>query len=97
MFQAAVVATIVLLLLLFWLVSALLPLRQFKALYVLEYGGLLLVYVGLLIVNVLAAATLLTRTLGLRTAGRKLAHLDKELGSDSALAEEMRMGAADEQ
>jgi hypothetical protein len=87
---AALITTLCLLGLLFWLGEALKPLQPYKDLYWRAYGDWLTAYVAILILNLFAFGNLVTRALGLRTAGRKLAHLDRELRSDSALSKDLK-------
>jgi hypothetical protein len=90
MLPAAVLTTVVFLLALgFWLADVARPLIPYKALLWAHYGPALTVYVAVLALNTFAASYTLVRALGLKRAGRKLAHLDYELRSDSAIGAEL--------
>jgi hypothetical protein len=85
----ALLTTLLLMALGFWLADAAKPLIPYKHLLWTRYGGFLTFYAGLLILNVSALSLVLVRALGLKRAGRKLAHVDQELRSDSAIAQEL--------
>ena len=76
---AALVTTVFLLALLFVLGDQLSFLRSFKARLWQAHADFLLVYLGLLAVNIFAATLVVTRKIGLKTTGQKLQHLDQEL------------------
>jgi hypothetical protein len=63
----------------FWLMDELKFFIPYKLVLWREYATPLLAYVGLLSVNVFAAAFLLIRKFFLKDTGRKLSHLDKQL------------------
>ena len=85
----ALLTSLLLLALVFWLADAARPLIPFKHALWARYGAFLGLYGALLVVNVSALSLLLVRALGLKSAGRKLAHLDQELRTDSAIGSEL--------
>jgi hypothetical protein len=64
-------------------------LRPFKSLIRAQYLPMAGLYLTLMSVNTFAAMLLLVRKLGLRTAGAKLKHLEKEGLAGTALASEI--------
>ena len=66
----------------FWLMGELRFLVPYKTVLWREYATPILVYVGILSVNVFAAAFVLIRKFFLKDTGRKLSHLDKQLHAD---------------
>jgi len=85
----ALLTSLLLLALVFWLADAARPLIPWKHALWARYGTFLGFYGALLVVNVSALSLLLVRALGLKSAGRKLAHLDQELRTDSAIGSEL--------
>jgi hypothetical protein len=63
----------------FWLMDELRFLVPYKLVLWRAYATPILVYVGILSVNVFAAAFVLIRKFFLKDTGRKLSHLDKQL------------------
>ena len=63
----------------FWLMDELKFFIPYKLVLWREYATPILAYLGLLSVNVFAAAFLLIRKFFLKDTGRKLSHLDKQL------------------
>jgi hypothetical protein len=63
----------------FWLMGELRFLVPYKLVLWQSYETPMLVYVGILAVNVFAAAFALIRKFFLKDTGRKLSHLDKQL------------------
>ena len=86
---AALITTVLLLLILFWLGDAARPLAALKHTLWARYSSEIVLYLGLLILNIHALALVGVRVLGLKRTGRKLAHIDRELRTDSALAQEL--------
>jgi hypothetical protein len=90
MLPTAVLTTVVFLLALgFCLADVARPLIPYKELLWARYGPVLTVYCTVLALNTFAGSYALVRALGLKRAGRKLAHLDHELRSDSAIGAEL--------
>ena len=80
MIANVVLITIALLLALaFWLMGELKFFIPYKLVLWREYATPILIYVGVLFVNVFAAVFVLTRKFFLKDTGRKLSHLDKQL------------------
>src|SRR6266851_528249 len=63
----------------FWLMGELKFFVPYKLVLWREYATPILVYTGILSVNVFAAAFVLIRKFFLKDTGRKLSHLDKQL------------------
>jgi hypothetical protein len=63
----------------FWLMGELKFLVPYKLVLWRAYATPILTYVGILFVNVFAAAFVLIRKFFLKDTGRKLSHLDKQL------------------
>jgi hypothetical protein len=63
----------------FWLMGELRFLVPYKLVLWRAYATPILAYVGILFVNVFAAAFVLIRKFFLKDTGRKLSHLDKQL------------------
>lgn len=61
----------------------------YRALLVGSYAMPIALYFAALYVNLFAAFYLMTRQLFLKDTGRKLAHLEKQLRSDSGLSDEL--------
>jgi len=90
MLPAAALTTVVFLLALgFWLADVARPLIPYRSVLWAHYGPALSAYAAVLALNVFAGSYALVRALGLKRAGRKLAHLDHELRSDSAIGAEL--------
>jgi hypothetical protein len=85
----ALLTSLLLLALVFWLADAARPLIAYKHALWARYGAFLGLYGVVLVVNLSALSLLLVRALGLKRAGRKLAHLDHELRTDSAIGSEL--------
>ncbi len=85
----ALLTTLLLLALVFWLADAARPLIPYKHSLWTRYAPFLAFYGCLLVVNLSALSLVLVRALGLKHAGRKLAHLDHELRHDSAIGDEL--------
>jgi hypothetical protein len=80
MIANAVLVTVALLLALgFWLMGQLKTFIPYKAVLFDAYRTPILVYVGVLSLNVFAGTFLLIRKFFLKDTGRKLLHLDKQL------------------
>ena len=80
MIANALILTIAILLALgFWLMGELRFLVPYKLVLWRAYATPILTYVGILSVNVFAAAFVLIRKFFLKDTGRKLSHLDKQL------------------
>ncbi|HET6929175.1 MAG TPA: hypothetical protein VFI45_02550 [Candidatus Acidoferrum sp.] len=80
MIANALFLTIALLLALgFWLMGELKFFIPYKTLLIREYGQPILIYVGVLFVNLFAGTLALIRKFFLKDTGRKLFHLDKQL------------------
>ena len=86
----ALLTSLLLLALVFWLADAARPLIPYKHALWARYGPFLAIYGCLLVVNLSALSLVLVRALGLKHAGRKLAHLDHELLHDSAIGAELQ-------
>ena len=63
----------------FWLMGELKFLIPYKSALLHEYGQAILVYLGVLFVNLFAATLALIRKFFLKDTGRKLFHVDKQL------------------
>ena len=85
----ALLTSLLLLALVFWLADAARPLIAYKQALWARYGPFLVFYGSLLVLNLSAFSLVLVRALGLKRAGRKLAHLDHELRTDSAIGSEL--------
>ena len=77
--NALLITVAILLALGFWLMGELKFLVPYKAVLWRAYAAPILIYIGLLSVNVFAAAFVLIRKFFLKDTGRKLSHLDKQL------------------
>jgi hypothetical protein len=86
---AALLTSLLLLILGFWLGEVLRPLIPFKTALWARHGAVLAVYGAVLLLNLFTGSLLAVRALGLKGAGRKLAHLDKELRTESSLGAEL--------
>jgi hypothetical protein len=62
----------------FWLLDQLKFMARYRAVLFHSYGGVLLLAVGVLFLNVFGAALLLQRKFFLKDTGRKLSHLDRQ-------------------
>ncbi len=85
----ALLTSLLLLGLLFWMSGEARALAPWKHVLWERYGGVLGVYSGVLLTNLVALSLVLVRALGLKRAGRKLAHVDQELRTDSAMGAEL--------
>jgi NADH:ubiquinone oxidoreductase subunit 5 (subunit L)/multisubunit Na+/H+ antiporter MnhA subunit len=86
---AALLTSLLLLLLLFWLGGEARSLAPWKVFLWTRYGGVLFLMGAALLVNLAALSLILVRALGLKRTGRKLAHVDQELRTDSAIGAEL--------
>jgi hypothetical protein len=86
---AALLTSLLLLALLFWLGGEARSLAPWKASLWTRYGGVLFLLGSVLLVNLAALSLILVRALGLKRTGRKLAHVDQELRTDSAIGAEL--------
>lgn len=62
----------------FWLMDQLKFMAPYKAVLLREYGTPILVFTGVLFLNIFGAALLLQRKFFLKDTGRKLSHLDRQ-------------------
>jgi hypothetical protein len=62
----------------FWLLDQLKFMARYRAVLFHSYGGVLLLALGVLFLNVFGAALLLQRKFFLKDTGRKLSHLDRQ-------------------
>ncbi len=85
----ALLTTLLLLAIAFWLGDAGHALIPYQRGLWAAYASFLAAYGSLLALNVSALSFALVRALGLKRTGRKLAHVDQELRSDSAIADEL--------
>ncbi len=85
----ALLTSLLLLALLFWLGGEARAVAPWKHVLWERYAGFLFVYGAVLVVNLAALSLVLVRALGLKRAGRKLAHVDHELRTDSAIGAEL--------
>ena len=77
--NAVLVTIAILLALAFWLMGELKFFVPYKLVLWRAYATPILAYIGILSVNVFAAAFVLIRKFFLKDTGRKLSHLDKQL------------------
>jgi len=88
--NAAFLAAITVFLLLAWLAGELQFLAPYKAVLFREHGTLIAGAVLVLFANLCALYYTVARGLFLRETGRKLRHLDRQLGSDDTALEDLR-------
>jgi hypothetical protein len=62
----------------FWLLDQLKFMARYRTVLFHSYGGVLLLALGVLFLNVFGAALLLQRKFFLKDTGRKLSHLDRQ-------------------
>ena len=62
----------------FWLLDELKFMARYRAVLFHSYGGVILVAIAILFLNVFGAAMLLQRKFFLKDTGRKLSHLDRQ-------------------
>lgn len=79
--NALVAATAIFMAAVFWLLQACRYLIPYRDVLVQRYGTVLLVWSGIVYLNLYAACYVLGRTLFLKDTGQKLAHLEKQLRS----------------
>ena len=77
--NALILTIAILLALVFWLMAELRFLVPYKALLFHEYGTLILLFAGVLSLNLFALLLAINRRFFLKDTGRKLSHLDKQL------------------
>ena len=73
----------------FWLLDQLKFMARYRAVLFHSYGGVLLLALGVLFLNVFGAALLLQRKFFLKDTGRKLAHVEKQIRTGSSISEEL--------
>lgn len=88
--NAAFLAAATVFMLVAWLAGELRFLAPYKAVLFREHGGLIGGLVLVLFLNLCALYYTVARTLFLRETGRKLRHLDRQLGSDDTALEDLR-------
>jgi hypothetical protein len=85
MIANALIITIAILLALgFWLIGELKFLIPYRFILYHQYGTVILVWTGILFVNVFAAVYAIQRKFFLKDTGRKLSHVDKQVISGDA-------------
>jgi hypothetical protein len=77
--NALILTVAILLALSFWLMGELKFLIPYKAFLFQRYGTPILLFLGVLFVNLFAAAFAVNRRFFLKDTGRKLSHLDKQM------------------
>jgi len=87
--SALFAATVCLLAALLYVLQECTFLVPYRQLIWLEYGSTIAAFAGVLLTNLFAFFYLLIRTALLKDTGQKLAHLEKELRSGSAISEEL--------
>jgi hypothetical protein len=88
--NAAFLAAVTVFLLVAWLAGELQFLAPYKGVLFREHGTLIVGVVLVLFVNFCALYYTVARGLFLRETGRKLRHLDRQLGSDDTALEDLR-------
>jgi hypothetical protein len=68
----------------FWLLDQLKFMARYKAVLYHAYGDKILIFVGILFVNLFGAALAISRRFFLKNTGRKLSHLDKQFNVSHA-------------
>ena len=87
--NAVFITTLVTLALGLWLMGECTFLVPYRGLLLNVYGRWLALYVGVFFVNLFALVYLTCRRVFLKDTGQKLAHLEKQLRSDSGLSAEL--------
>jgi hypothetical protein len=87
--NSAFLAAMVLVLLVFWLLGQVPFLAPYKALLSGQYFWLIVGAAVVVFVNLFAAVYGLTRALFLKDTGRKLAHVDRQLGTGDTIARDL--------
>lgn len=77
--NALIVTVAILLAIGFWLMSELRFLIPYRLILYHQYGGVILIWIALLFVNVFAAVCAIQRKFFLKDTGRKLSHIDKQV------------------
>ena len=86
--NAIFVTTLITLALGLWLLQECSFLIPYRHVLFVQYGATLAIFAAVFFVNGVAAVYLIGRLFFLKDTGRKLAHLEKQLRSGSALSEE---------
>jgi hypothetical protein len=89
MANAAFLATLTTFVLVGWLASELVYLVPYKTLLFRQHGSLLAICLGAVFLNLCAAYYTVARWLLLRDTGRKLSHLDRQLGTSDAVLDDL--------
>lgn len=87
--NALLATTVIFVALAFWLLQQLAFLSPYRRLIFEKYGEPVLLFAGLLFLNLFAAVYLVCRKVFLKDTGRKLAHLDKQLRTGETISEEL--------
>ncbi|MGA2436242.1 MAG: hypothetical protein ABSG25_13280 [Bryobacteraceae bacterium] len=87
--NSVLVATVIMLALSFWVSGECKFLIPYKPLLIHQYWAYITVYWLALFLNIFAMSYLFTRKLFLKETGQKLAHLEKQLRTDSSVSEEL--------
>ncbi len=87
--NALLATTVIFIALAFWLLGEVPFLSPYRQLIFEKYAEPVLLFAGLLFLNLFAAVYLLCRKLFLKDTGRKLAHLDKQLRTSETISEEL--------
>ena len=87
--SALFAATVCLLALLLYVLQECTFLVPYRQLIWLEYASTIAAFAGVLLTNLFAFFYLLIRTAFLKDTGQKLAHLEKDLRTGSAISEEL--------
>lgn len=82
--NAFIITIAVLLALGFWLMGELKFLIPYRSILYHQYGTVILVWIGILFVNVFSAVYVIQRKFFLKDTGRKLSHVDKQVVSGHA-------------
>ncbi len=85
----ALLTSLLLLALLFWLGGEARSLAPWKHVLWERYASLIGLYGAVLVLNLAALSLVVVRALGLKRTGRKLAHVDHELRTDTAIGAEL--------
>lgn len=87
--NALLATSVIFLAIVFWLMQELEFLAPYRWLIFEKYGEPVVVFAGLLFLNLFAAIYLICRKVFLKDTGRKLAHLDKQLRTGETISEEL--------
>ena len=87
--NSAFLAAMALLLLVFWLLGALEFLAPYRRTIIAEYIWIIAGAALVVFVNLFALAYAVTRSLFLKDTGRKLAHVDRQLGTTDTVARDL--------